>query len=110
MAFLDIPEYEKNHENLLRKMIRVTKGMMQGKTNNTGTLTLTPSSTTTVLTFATGQIGQDTCIFLIPKTSTAAGALSSLYISSRNVSTNTLTLTHASTAATDKIYGYSLIG
>jgi hypothetical protein len=110
MAFLDAPEYEVDHPNLFRKLIRVIKGIMQGKTNNTGTITLTANSTTTTVTFAAGRIGQDTVLLLTPTTSNAAGALSGLYVSGRSVANNTLTLTHANTATLDRTFSYALIG
>lgn len=110
MAFLDAPEYENDHTNLFRKLLRVTKGIMQGKTNNTGTVTLTPNSTTTVITFAASRLGQETVITLTATTANAAGAVSGLYVSSRDTANNTLTLTHANTAAIDKTFNYVLTG
>lgn len=110
MAFLDAPEYQKNHENLLRLLLRVVKGIMQGKTNNTGTLTLTENSATTTVTFAAGRIGSGTVLSLTPTTANAAGALSGLYVSGRDVSAGTLTLTHANTSTTDRTFAYTLVG
>ena len=110
MAFLGCAEYEPNHRNLLRKMIHVVKGIMQGKTNNSDTFTLTANSTTTTLTFAAGRLGEDTVILWQPTTSNAAGAIASLYESSRDVGSNTITLTHANTATTNRTFRYALIG
>jgi hypothetical protein len=109
-GFEDAPEYFPDHPNLFRRLIRVIKGIMQGKTNNTGTFTLTANSTTTTVTFAEGRLGQNTVPTLIATTSNAAGALSGLYISSRSVANNTLTFTHANTAAVDKTFLYVLTG
>ncbi len=109
-GFEDAPEYFSDHPNLFRKIIRVIKGVMQGKTNNTGTLTLTANSATTTVTFAEGRLGQNTVITLMPTTSNAAGALSGLYLSSRSVANNTSTFTHANTAAVDKTFYYVLTG
>jgi hypothetical protein len=108
--YLGAPEYEKNHENLLRKMIRVISGIMQGKTNNTGTITLTANSATTTLTLAKGRVGQSTGLFLMPTTSNAAGAISGLYISGRSIPNSTMTITHANTATSDRTFTYALIG
>lgn len=110
MAFLGAPEYETNHANLLRKIIRVLDGVMRGKTNNTGTFTLTANSATTTLTFAAGQIGQDTVITWMPTTANAAGAMSNLYVSARNVASNTVTLTHTNTATNNRTFSYVLTG
>lgn len=110
IKFLGCPEYEPNHSNLLRKMINVVKGIMQGKTNNTDTFTLSAGTTTTTVNIAYGRIGASTVILWQPTTSNAAGALSTLYVSSRNVDNNTFTLTHANTGTTDRIFLYALIG
>jgi hypothetical protein len=109
-GFLDFPEYYPDHPNLLRQMIRVGKGVMQGKTNNTGTFTLTANSATTTLTFAAGRVGADTVILWQPTTSNAAGALSGLYESARSVANSTITLTHANNAQNDKTFKYILVG
>lgn len=110
MAFPTVPEYQSNHESLLRKMLTVIQGIMRGRTNNTNTFTLTANATTTTVTLAEGVIGQDTVILWMPTTANAAGALSGLYLSSRNVANNTITLTHANTAAADKTFSYVLVG
>jgi hypothetical protein len=112
MAFLDVGEYQPDHPNLLRKIIRVVAGIMQGKTNNTGTVTLTPNNATTTVVEAQGRIGQDTIILFMPTTANAAteyGA-GSMYVSSRSVSSNTFTITHGNNAQTDRIFSYVLIG
>ncbi len=111
MAFLDAPEYYGGDTpGLFRQLIRVIKGIMQGKTNNTGTVTLTANSATTTLTLAMGRLGQTTVLTLQPTTSNAAGALSGLYVSARNVPAGTMTLTHANTASVDRIFNYVLTG
>lgn len=110
MAFPDAPEYYPDHPNLLRQLIRVVKNIMQGKTNNTGTVTLTANSTTTTVTFAAGRIGQSTMINLCPTTATAAAAKDNVYLSARNVASNTLTLTHDNTADNDRTFLYELVG
>lgn len=110
MAFNALPEYTKNQDELNRKVIATVNGIMQGKTNNTGAVTLTANSATTVITFAAGRLGQDTVISLTPTTSNAAGALGGLYVSGRDVAAGTLTLTHANTATVDRIFSYVLTG
>jgi hypothetical protein len=110
MAFEQAPIKMVNPIEWCRRIALVVNGMMQGKTNNTGTVTLTDNSATTTVTFAAGQIGQSTVIHFTPTTSNAAGALSGLYVSSRDVANNTLTLTHANTATVDRTFDYTLIG
>jgi len=110
LKFLDFPEYERDHVSMLRKISKAGKGAMQGKTNNTGTFTLTANSATTTLTFAAGRLGINTVLLWEPTSSNSAGAISSLYESARDVSNGTITLTHANTADIDRTFNYILVG
>jgi hypothetical protein len=89
-----------------RELARGVRNALQGKTINTGTVTLTASSTTTTLTDA--RIGAASILLLMPTTSNAAGALGGLYVSART--RGSATLTHASTVAVDKTFGFVVIG
>jgi hypothetical protein len=102
--------YNPNHAEMLRKLDKKIDGIMQGKTNNTGTVTLTANATTTTITFAAGRLGQSTVMLLSPTTANAAAALTNVYVSARNVASNTLTLTHSNTATLDRTFSYVLIG
>ncbi len=110
MAFILAPIKMVNPIEWCRRIALVVNGIMQGKTNNIGTLTLTANSATTTITFAAGQIGEETVITLTATTANAAGAVSSLYLSSRNVANSTLTFTHANTATNDRTFLYELTG
>jgi hypothetical protein len=110
MAYLDVGEYSVNHENLLRKMIRVISGAMQGKTNNVGTVTLTANSTTTTITLSAGRLGSDTHISFTATTANAATADGAGLYVSKNVANNQFTITHNNTADVDKTFTYALIG
>jgi len=96
----------------LRKMARVLNGAMRGKTNNTGTVTLTANSATTTLTFSSGQIGNDTVIHFMPTTANAATEFGAgtLYVSARNVAGATFTITHVNNAQADRTFLYTLVG
>lgn len=108
--FDDIPEYAPNHEMLLRQMIVILKGMMHGKTNNTGSVTLAANTTTTTTTLAEGRIGSDTHISLTATTASAKTAASAGLSVTKNVTNNTFTITHNNTADIDKTFTYALIG
>ncbi len=112
MAFLGAPEYETNHENLFRKTLRVLAGVMQGKTNNTGSFTLTANSATTTVTLAAGRLGADTKIILTPESTNAATEFGAgtLLVSSRDVANNQFTVTHVNNAQANRTFGYVLIG
>lgn len=112
--FPDLGAYTPDHPSLLRDIINVVKNLMQGRSNNTGNVTLTANSVTTVVQVPKEKLGINTLVVLIPQTSNAAteyGA-GSLYLSSRNLSVDppTFTLTHANNAQIDRTFGYFFVG
>lgn len=109
MAFLNAPVYLEDLKDWLRKMSVVVNNTMQGKTNNTGTVTLTANSATTTLTEAPNRIGQGTVVLFMPTTANAAAEATTLH-ATRNVASNTFTLTHTNNAQTDRIFNYILVG
>ena len=88
-----------------RQTAEVVRGIMDGKTNNTGEITLTQSSTTTTLNDR--RIGANTVILFSPINQKAAQEIASLYVSSKGQ--GTATLTHGSHNF-DMKYAYALIG
>lgn len=82
---------------------------MAGLINSSDTVTLTANSTTTTITGATDGYFHESCIpVFVPTTANAAGALSSLYVSTR--SKTQIILTHANTATTDRTFLYFIVG
>lgn len=94
---------EKTHRLLIAETINQ---MLKGRSNNVGSLTLTPSTTTTTVT--DNLFDSNMVPVLIPTSANAAGALSGLYLSAR--ANGSFTLTHASTAAADKTFLYIRVG
>lgn len=90
-------------ERDLRDMVR---SLFDGKSNNTGTVTLRASQTTTVVTDP--RIGGGSTILLMPLTASAAASVAGLWVSAR--AAGTATLSHASTVATDKELAYAIVG
>lgn len=88
----------------IRKVAEVINNLIVGRTNATGTVTLTQSDTTTTLTDT--RIGPNTVITFQPTTANAATATGNLYVSS--IGKQTATLTHANTADADKTFKYVL--
>lgn len=111
-GFLNAPEYFSDLKEWLRRCVRVINGIMQGKTNNTGSVTLTANAATTVVTESEGRIGQNTVILFSPTTANAATEFGAgtLYVSARDVINNTFTITHVNNAQTDRTFKYVLIG
>ena len=66
-----------------REISEVVNNMMNGKTNNTGTVTLAVASATTT-TINDERIGYNSIITFMPTTANAASELTNLYVSARN--------------------------
>jgi hypothetical protein len=89
-----------------REISEVTNGVLNGKTNNTGTITLSVASATTT-TIYDERIGFNSVILLMPTTANAASVLTSTYVSSTNK--GNAVITHTANTITDKIYKYIVI-
>ena len=90
-----------------RLQAETVNGLMNGKDNGTGQLTLTASSATTTLTDK--RIGPDTKIVLIPLDSNAAAELVALYQDLPNVTEGEAILNH-NNLATVRTFAYALRG
>jgi hypothetical protein len=90
-----------------REISEVVNGIMQGKTNNTGTVTLAVSSATTT-TINDERIGYNSIITFMPTTANAASALTNLYVSAKTK--GSATLTHSANTSADKTYSYIIVG
>ena len=89
-----------------RKLAEAVIGIMDGKINATGSVTLTVSSATTTL--SDRRIGANSVLLFMAATSNAAAARSGLYVTARD--DGSATLNHASNAQTDKTFGYAVLG
>ena len=90
-----------------REISEVVNGIMQGKTNNTGTVTLAVASATTT-TINDERIGYDSIITFMPTTANAASAMTNLYVSAKTK--GSATLTHSANTSADKTYSYIIVG
>ena len=88
----------------LREISEVTNGIMNGKTNNTGSVTLRASNTTTTITDE--RLGFDSIILLSPLTANAAAQIP--YPSTK--AKGSVIITHTSTAHTDLNFDYIIVG
>lgn len=80
--------------------------MLKGRDNSTGTFTLTANATSTTVT--DNLFGSDMVPVWTPTTSTAATAMTNLYVSAR--ANGSFTLTHANTADANKTFLYTRRG
>ena len=90
-----------------REISEVVNNMMNGKTNNTGTVTLAVASATTT-TINDERISYDSIITFMPTTANAASELTNLYVSAKTK--GSATLTHSANTSADKTYSYIIVG
>jgi hypothetical protein len=92
---------------LPREISEVVNNLIEGKSNNTGTVTLAVASATTT-TLYDERIGFDSIILFMPTTANAASAMTNLYVSAKTQ--GSATLTHSANTSADKTYGYIVVG
>lgn len=87
-----------------RDLYSIGNGIMQGRLNDKGTVTLTASAATTVV--SDRRVGPNSVITFMPTTANAAAEIGNgtMYVSAR--SDGTFTVTHANNAQTDRTFGY----
>lgn len=114
MSYDGVPQYLADTSDWCRRIARVVNSLLQGKTNNVGTVTLTTNAASTVITLPDGLLGADTVILFDPLTANAAADLygGAMYVTTanRNVLSKTITITHPNNANADKAFRYTLIG
>jgi len=112
--FPDVPNYTDDHRSLLNRMVLVIRNIMQGRTNNVHTVTLTANSATTTVDLAKDELSENTLILFMPTTANAATEFGAgvMYVSARSpLSTSgTFTITHTNNAQTDRTFRFALIG
>jgi len=92
----------------VRDIATILNGVLQGKMNVTGTMTLTASVASTTLTDV--RIGADTVVILTPTTANAAAALATAYQTYQNASDGAAVINHANNSQSDRTFIFTLIG
>lgn len=97
------------HETVVRTIVFAINQLIAGRSNSTGSVTLTAGATTTTVTPA-ANMNSAAKIFLTPTTANAAAEQGSgtLYVSA--VTSTSFTLTHANSAQTDRTFDYDIRG
>lgn len=98
-------------ETDLKKIILAIQQLAAGRSNAVGTVTLTTSTTTTVVTpTQSGVIAPNSNIHLTATTANAATEVGNgtIYVSS--VGKDTFTITHASSGTTGRTFMWSVLG
>ena len=94
--------------NDAREVATIVNNILDGKINSTGTVTLTASAATTVVT--EDRTGATSVILFMPTTANAAAeqAAGGMFVSSRGK--QTFTITHANNSQADRVFDYIVIG
>jgi hypothetical protein len=87
------------------RIVRGINNILQGKLNNTGSVTLTANSATTTL--SDPRIGINSVITLQATTANAAGAMTNVYFGTPG--DGTVTINHSNTATVDRTIKYAVI-
>ena len=100
-----VPGFE---ETDLKKLILSLQQLAAGRSNAVGTVTLTASTTTTIV--SDDNCAEGSTPVLVPTTANASAEYGNgtIYISA--VANKSFTITHASNSQTDRTYLYALIG
>lgn len=109
MSFPKVQQGLKEPLEWCRRLTDAVNSLRDGKTNNTGSVTLTASSTSTTVNVSSGMIGENTVVLFSAKTANAASAISGMYYAT-DPANNRFTITHASTADADKTFDYVIVG
>jgi hypothetical protein len=104
--YVAVPTDLSDQEAWLKLIARALNSILQGKTNNTGTVTLTANAGSTTLTDA--RIGANSVISLMPTTANAAGALATTYFGT--FLKGSCVMTHTNNAQVDKTFSYTVVG
>lgn len=112
-GFLGIPEVAVDQKEHNRRLARTLNGVLQGKLNALGTVTLGAGVATT--TFSDPRITSNSFLGFMPTTANAAAALSTLYVTNTtsatgSQTTGSATLNHANNAQVDRTFKVLIIG
>ena len=112
MSYNNMPKHITNPIEWLRQTEPVVNGLMQGKSNNYGSVTLTANAGSTVVTEAPNRISIYSVLLFMPTTANAAAEVGAgtMYVSATAPASNTFTITHANNAQVDRTYRYAIIG
>lgn len=94
--------------DFLRKVVLAINNILRGKTNNTGSVTLTESSVTSTLTDI--RIGINSVILLQPTTANASAEIGAGTIYFDDPGDGLIVINHANNAQTDRTFKYAIIG
>lgn len=95
-------------ERDLFRIVQAIRELIQGRSNATLQVTLTPGATSTVVDAI--NCSKDSEVFFTPRTANAAAALATTYVAVGNITQGGFTVTHANNAQTDRLFGVECRG
>ncbi len=99
---------DKELKEWVREAAEVVNNVRDGKLNSVGSVTLTANSTTT--TYTDPRISPNSAVLLFPSSATAAAAVGSATGVYATPGDGTATITHDSTADTDRTFMVAILG
>jgi ABC-type sulfate transport system permease component len=108
MAFIALPVSWRDAQEMVRKIADAANSLGDGRSNATGTVTLTAAAASTAVTDR--RVGTDSVIALMPTTANASGEIGAGTIYIATVTAGSFTITHANNAQADRTYSYSIQG
>lgn len=91
----------------IKEVVNTLNRVMLGQISCRGTVTLSPSTTSTVV--VERRVSSESVIQLMPETISAATAVTSVYVSDR-IRGESFTLNHNSDPAVDRTFTYLILG
>ncbi len=113
MPFPGVPPYnDVNLKDWLLHARNTINGCLNGRSNNTGEVTLITSTATTTVEIAVGRLGADSVILFEPTTLNAAGEVGAgtMFVSTKDPSTGKFHITHASNTENDRTFNFIIVG
>ena len=95
-------------ETNVSRIVQAVRELFEGRSNAVGSVTLTASSATTVVTAA--NCGSDSKVFLMPTTANASAEFGNGTIRISSVGLGTFTITHANNAQVDRTFYWVALG
>lgn len=105
-AGVSVPIFQLDEQRHRRQISQWSAEVNQGHIKNVGSVTLNASTVST--TVADARVSMQSFVGLMPMTANALSAMPTCWVSTLN--TGAFTITHASSAAADKTFRYSLLG
>ena len=90
-----------------REIADIVRQLMNGKSNNSGEITLAVASATTT-TIYNERIGYDSTILLMPETANAASDLAGIFIDT--FAQGSAVINHSANTDADKTFRYIIVG